>query len=150
MKLLFGDRKFINGYLNKYSFIYNEFGKPYIFDNLFYFNKSHSDELSGLVIDSFECGIDIEKIRQYDEVMASRILSSEEYEYVNSKNNRDYYFTLIWTLKESYLKNIVCGISIKLSSINFVNNNRVMFKYLDFNFKVIKICDYVVSVCLRG
>ena len=106
--------------------------------------------MSALVIDSFECGIDIEKIRQYDEVMAVRVLSSEEYEYVNNKKNKDYYFTLIWTLKESYLKNIGCGINIKMSNINFVNNNKIMFKYLSFNFKVIKICDYVISVCLRG
>ena len=150
MKVLFGDKNFINGYLKKYSFVYNEFCKPYIFDNSFYFNKSHSDSLSVLVIDSFECGIDIEKIRHYDDVMAVRVLSSEEYEYVNNKKNKDYYFTLIWTLKESYLKNIGCGINIKMSNINFVNNNKIMFKYLSFNFKVIKICDYVISVCLRG
>lgn len=145
MKLII-DRS-VNEYLNDYEFKYNEFGKPYIINDEFYFNKSSSKDLSVLVIDSKECGIDIEFIREYDEIMSSKIFSLDEYNFVNSKKNRDYYFTILWTLKESYLKMIGTGINVKLNSISFVKDSKLLFRNYGYRFKIIKIKDYIISVC---
>ena len=104
--------------------------------------------MSVLLIHDKEGGIDIEKIREYDEIMATKILSREEYQFVNSRKNKSYYFTLLWTLKEAYLKAIGTGINIKLNSISFVCNNRLIYKLYGYKFKIIKIQNYIISMCL--
>lgn len=146
--LVIDNKEKIERYFDNYKLIYNEYGKPYIENNEFYFNKSYSCDLGVLVIENNECGIDIEKIRKYNEVMSKKIFSIDEYNYVNSKINKDYYFTFLWTLKEAYLKYIGTGINIKLDSISFVKDNKILFKNYDCKFKVIKVDNYVISVCL--
>lgn len=146
--LVIDKKEKIKNYFNNYKFKINDYGKPYIENNEFYFNKSYSCDLGVLTIENKECGIDIEKIKEYSDVMAKRIFSVDEYNYVNSKKNINYYFTLLWTLKEAYLKYIGTGINIKLGSISFVKNNKLLLKNFDCKFKVIKVDNYVISICL--
>ena len=114
--IIIGTEKEINEKIKSLSnekLLKNEYGKPYYENINIRFNKSNTLDLSVLIIDNKECGIDIERIRKYDEVMAKRILSREEYDFVN-RNNKDFTFTLIWTLKESYLKCIGTGLNLNL------------------------------------
>lgn len=149
MKLILTNKQEIDRLLKDYQIIYNEYGKPYIKENKFYFNKSHTKNLCALIIDDKECGIDIEQIRKYNEKMANKILSNEEIKYINSKNKKDYFFTLIWTLKESYLKALGTGINVPLKNISFVKNNKIRFKQKEYNFKIIRIHNYIVTSCRK-
>ena len=81
--------------------------------------------------------------------MASKIFSSDENRFLSGKMDKDFYFTLLWTLKESYLKAVGCGISVKLSDISFVNNDKLLFKYNGYKLRVIRVCDYIISTCRK-
>ena len=75
--------------LSNEELLKNKYGKPYYKNTNIKFNKSDTANVCVLIIEDKECGIDIETIRKYDEVMAKRILSREEYDFVN-RNNKDF------------------------------------------------------------
>lgn len=118
------------GYSEQIVTQYREYGKPFImnFEN-FAYNISHSGEwvvvaysydASGTVKEA-KVGVDVEKIREFSncEKLTIRFLAKEEQEYifsVKSDAERAARFTEIWTLKESYLKYLGCGLSQSLES----------------------------------
>ena len=85
-----------------YSISYNEYGKPYLNNNL-YFNISNSNNITACIISDKEIGLDIEKIK-YNEKVAKRVLNVKEMEILNNSKNKDEMFTIFWTSKESYVK----------------------------------------------
>lgn len=118
------------GYSEQIVTQYHEYGKPFIKNpENFAYNMSHSGEwvvvaytydASGTVKDA-KVGVDVEKIREFNncEKLAIRFLAKEEQEYIFSVKNdaeRAGRFTEIWTLKESYLKYLGCGLSQSLES----------------------------------
>jgi phosphopantetheinyl transferase len=58
--------------------IYDANGKPFPDDKKIHLSLSHSGKLIAMMIDSKECGIDIETIRPKIEKIASKFLSDEE------------------------------------------------------------------------
>ena len=149
---MIGTEKQINEKIKSLSnekLLKNEYGKPYYENINIRFNKSNTLDLSVLIIDNKECGIDIERIRKYDEVMAKRILSREEYDFVN-RNNKDFTFTLIWTLKESYLKCIGTGLNLNLKDISFVKDNKILKTKNNYNLNYFIYEDkYIISYCTK-
>ena len=81
-----------------YSISYNEYGKPYLNNNL-YFNISNSNNITACIISDKEIGLDIEKIK-YNEKVAKRVLNVKEMEILNNSKNKDEMFTIFWTSKE--------------------------------------------------
>lgn len=150
--IIIGIEKEINEKIKSLSnekLLKNEYGKPYYENINIRFNKSNTLDLSVLIIDNKECGIDIERIRKYDEVMAKRILSREEYDFVN-RNNKDFTFTLIWTLKESYLKCIGTGLNLNLKDISFVKDNKILKNKNDYKLNYFIYEDkYIISYCTK-
>lgn len=150
--IIIGTEKEINEKIKSLSnekLLKNEYGKPYYENINIRFNKSNTLDLSVLIIDNKECGIDIERIRKYDEVMAKRILSREEYDFVN-RNNKDFNFTLIWTLKESYLKCIGTGLNLNLKDISFVKDNKILKNKNDYKLNYFIYEDkYIISYCTK-
>lgn len=150
--IIIGTEKEINEKIKSLSnekLLKNEYGKPYYENINIRFNKSNTLDLSVLIIDNKECGIDIERIRKYDEVMAKRILSKEEYDFVN-RNNKDFTFTLIWTLKESYLKCIGIGLNLNLKDISFVKDNKILKTKNNYNLNYFIYEDkYIISYCTK-
>lgn len=150
--LVIGTEKEINEKiksLSKQKLLKNDHGKPYYENTNIKFNKSNTIGLSVLIIDNKECGIDIETIRKYDEVMAKRILSREEYDFVN-RNNKDFNFTLIWTLKESYLKCMGTGLNLNLKDISFVKDNKILKNKNDYKLNYFIYEDkYIISYCTK-
>ncbi len=150
--IIIGTEKEINEKIKSLSnekLLKNEYGKPYYENINIRFNKSNTLDLSVLIIDNKECGIDIERIRKYDEVMAKRILSREEYDFVN-RNNKDFTFTLIWTLKESYLKCIGTGLNLNLKDISFVKDNKILKNKNDYKLNYFIYEDkYIISYCTK-
>ncbi len=118
------------GYTEQIVIQYHEHGKPFIKDlENFSYNISHSGEWvvvaytydeTGTVKDT-KVGVDVEKIREFTncEKLTIRFFAKEEQEYifsVKSDAERAGRFTEVWTLKESYLKYLGCGLSQSLES----------------------------------
>ena len=152
MQVILGNRNYINDYIlnNGFKIINNKYGKPSYENSDIYFNKSHTKDLSVAIIDNKSCGIDIEKIRIYHELMANKICSDEEITFLNSVSNKDYYFTLLWVLKESFLKCIGVGLSVPMKKINFIKDNKINLEMKNFKMKYITLNKYIIAICRKG
>lgn len=115
-----------------YSIFYNEYGKPYLDNNLF-FNMSHSNNITACIISDEEVGIDIEKIK-YNEKVAKRVLNKEEMKILNNSNNKAEMFTIFWTIKESYVKLLGVGIGYGLKRVDTtkLKEKIIVKKYNDY------------------
>lgn len=91
------------------SLVKDPYGKPRFreWDSI-HFNISHCD---GIVVCAFsekEIGIDVEKIQDFTEAMAKKILTEKEQKilqkYAADPKEQNRRFYRFWTLKESYLK----------------------------------------------
>ncbi|MGN0436201.1 MAG: 4'-phosphopantetheinyl transferase family protein [Wujia sp.] len=137
-----------------------EHGKPYLMDyDKFYFNISHSGEYVVMAYSDRNVGIDIEKIRPDNMAVAKRCFTDSELEYVEYGNDSqheylqldtvDGRFFHIWTMKESYLKNLGCGISVPLTSFT-TNPYSLKVENTDYRFTTKRIGDYLICVCTEG
>ena len=143
----------VEGYsTNKLSLEYGEYGKPYLTDNSFYFNLSHSGNYVTCAISDQEVGVDIEKTRDVDLKLAELYFSSEENHAIKQSKNEVETFYRLWTLKESFIKNIGLGLklplkdfSIKLEKPISINQSydRKSYYFTEFDIEV----GYFTSVC---
>ena len=152
MQVILGSKNYINDYIlnNGFKIINNKYGKPSYENSDIYFNKSHTKDLSVAIIDNKSCGIDIEKIRTFNELMANKICSNEEIAFLNGVSNKDYYFTLLWVLKESFLKCIGVGLSVPMKKINFIKHNKINLEMKNFKMKYITLNKYIIAICRKG
>ena len=151
MQVILGSKNYINDYIlnNGFKIINNKYGKPSYKNGDIYFNKSHAKDLSVAIIDNKSCGIDIEKIRTFNELMANKICSNEEITFLNGVSNKDYYFTLLWVLKESFLKCIGVGLSVPMKKINFIKHNKINLEMKNFKMKYITLNKYIIAICRK-
>ncbi|WP_158318463.1 4'-phosphopantetheinyl transferase family protein [Alkalihalobacillus hemicellulosilyticus] len=137
-------------------FQYNQYGKPFLRDREnIHFNVSHSGNWIVCGIDHVPIGVDIEQVRPIDEGVAKRFFSTNEYVWLQSKAEADrvHYFYLIWTMKESILKNIGIGLSRATDSFSIQLKEGQYYSTLDQNlqFKQYNIDPaYVTSVCSKN
>ncbi|MDF2522176.1 MAG: phosphopantetheine--protein transferase, partial [Clostridia bacterium] len=108
----------------KKPFLVNEYGKPYLPTNFnLQFNVSHSGEWVVCAVDERPVGIDVELMRKTDMLeIAHRFFAAKEYDMLSNadKSIRKELFYDIWTLKESYIKALGKGLSIKLNSFSII------------------------------
>jgi len=104
----------------------NEFGKPYLKNNSFYFSLSHSKGVIGFIKSDKEIGLDIELIRDYDySKVSKRVLNDNDLLNVVDSVS----FLKIWTIKEAFIKYLGVGLSINLKDINIdYKNSEVSYK----------------------
>lgn len=80
-------------------------GKPYIVGREdIHFNISHCREAVVCIVSNAEVGIDVERIRPYNDNLARYVLNDEEYASVIGSDNPALEFTKFWTMKEALLK----------------------------------------------
>lgn len=131
------------------NFKYTSLGKPYIDENI-YFNITHSAGVAAAALNDTEIGIDIEKIRDFDERILERICTEKEKEYILSEKDetkRNKRFFQIWTLKEAYLKCIGTGITAGLKSVEFTIKNGEAFPNREnFTAVLTEYNDFILSV----
>ena len=131
---------------------YNKYQKPYLKNNDIYFNISHSGEYVICAISKDEVGCDIEYIKNIDMKIANKFFNENEYNTILNSNNQLDTFYRIWTLKESFMKNLGLGFNIELNSFEIVlSNNPTVKQNINNNkyyFKEIEINNYKCSVCL--
>lgn len=112
-----------------WQFYQNSYGKPYIKNSEFQaiqFNLSHTDGMIVCAVNrTHNVGADVEISRpiNYIKQMSRRNYTEREYNDIFSKSNSEeqlHRFFTYWTLKESLVKALGCGLSIPLKEIGFI------------------------------
>ena len=81
-----------------------------------YFNLSHSKEYAACAVSDEPVGIDIECVKTRDVEHMDKILHEQEVlvlSFVTNPEEKKKYFYECWVTKESYLKNLGCGLAIR-------------------------------------
>ena len=81
-----------------------------------YFNMSHSRDYAACVVSDNPVGIDIETIKTKEVEHMDKILHPDEMlllSFVSNPSEKKKYFYECWVSKESYLKNLGCGLSVR-------------------------------------
>lgn len=83
------------------------------------FNRSYcGDDLVVAISDTTQIGVDCEVIKTADDAVMKYFFTDCEQEFVKKCFNKNLAFTLIWTRKESYIKNIGEGLHFQWNLID--------------------------------
>ena len=93
------------------EFVYNEFGKPSLPNLSIHFSLSHCKDAVVCAVSDHNIGVDVENIVPYKSDVAQRVCTEAELEMLEQSENKDSDFIKLWTMKESFLKAIGCGLS---------------------------------------
>lgn len=114
------------GHLDLYEQIkYGVHGKPYLEDDPFYFNLSHSGEYVICAYDDKPMGADIQLKKNKIPSRLNKILSEQEmqqYSILTEKEQKEFFYK-IWTRKESLIKCDGRGLRIPLYEISMIDND---------------------------
>lgn len=126
-------------------------GKPIWKDKSIYFSISHSHELWGVYISSFNCGLDLQKItdNKWSKISA-RFFNKEEQQYVVKQGKEGFF--LLWVRKEALGKAIGKGFFGEMPSLVEGDNllNQVFFMNKTFKFENLNVGDeYRGVVCIE-
>lgn len=151
----------------------NENGKPTVQGHPeFYYNLSHAGDYVVLAYGDVPLGVDIEQIREKDNLrVARRCFTEWEYAYVSgqkevvSQKPEDSHgglaeklrfkpddslsaerFFYLWTMKESYLKLTGDGISVPLNSFEIDPVQKIVIG-TSYRYFMLRMDDYWISVC---
>lgn len=110
---------------DKESVVRNLWGKPMLKDYPhIHYNISHCDNYVACVTSyEYDVGIDVEKVRDFNEFAARKACSQQELERIYSKKDPNREFFRYWTLKESYIKAIGKGLSYPMKKVIFNINH---------------------------
>ena len=131
-------------------------GKPYLREYpQIQFNISHCMGLAVLAVGDCSVGIDVEYVRPYREPLLKRVLSEAELRQMEAAGEagREELFFRFWTLKESYVKAVGCGITVPLQDISFQigKNGEIACEKTGWSFRQWKLAEkYIVSACVAG
>lgn len=132
------------------SFAVGPHGKPYLkeFPEI-EFNISHCSGLAVCAVGDCPLGVDIEKERRYREALPSQALSESELRFLTVEEPEILF--RFWTLKESYVKAVGCGITIPFPEISFTleeESGKIRCSQPGFQFWQRRLFDgYVLAVC---
>jgi len=93
-------------------------GKPQLCGGGLCFNLSHSGDYAACAVSSAPVGVDIQKIGPQVERVAHRVFLPEELSMIERSADQDNCFTLLWALKESYLKYLGTGLRRAMNSFS--------------------------------
>ena len=131
-------------------------GKPYLREYpQIQFNISHCMGLAVLAVGDCSVGIDVEYVRPYREPLLKRVLSAAELRQMEAAGEagREELFFRFWTLKESYVKAVGCGITVPLQDISFQigDDGGITCEKTGWKFRQwILAGGYVLSACVSG
>ncbi len=143
------------GLINIPEIRFSEKGKPFFPKATdIHFNISHSGEWVMCAVSDSPVGCDVEKTASIDLGIADKYFNKEEREYIISQPQSlktDAFFRL-WTLKESFLKNIGKGLTVKLSDFSIIIDDEISITQTiepnnKFYFKEFSIDDYKLACC---
>lgn len=115
--------------IDKYEIDFHS--KPFIIGNSIQFNISHDDGIAVCVLSDSDIGIDVMRIRKFEEKLYSYIKHENEYACDDES------FTKLWCMKEAYIKK--CGMTIS-GSMNKIDTTK-------YNYDIVEDNDYIIAVC---
>lgn len=138
----------------------NEYGKPYLLNNKdIYFNLSHSGDWVLCGVGDTNLGIDVQQIDDIEPTVIEDFFTKEEREYLFKLNDTERIktFCSLWTLKESYIKNVGKGLSIPLNSFMFRHEDNSIKIYIQgkrddsYSFQTRNLDEcHRMSLCVTG
>ena len=118
--------------INTPSFLYNEYGTPYLEDGP-YFSISHSKQGIAVAISDQPIGIDIEAIRPLNEGLVHKAMNPQEQAQIVAATNPAQEFIRLWTRKEAYVKMQGTGIISDMHEILQDTQNLLWHEIVDIN-----------------
>ena len=120
-----------------------KYGKPFVLNfPEFHYNISHTQNAIAVALSCKDVGIDIERISNKQQKIATRFFTADEYHYIyGDPTYQDRRFYEIWTKKEAYIKCIGKGLTIQLNSFTVLDTNSEL-KYQSFLRD-----NYMISIC---
>lgn len=143
---------------NDLTFGLGEFGKPFCSSHHVHYNISHSGDWIVMAVGEFGIGIDIEKVNRcdFDDIVLTFFSSMEIQHYLRTPAaERKETFFEIWTLKESFVKNMGLGLNVPLDRFSIWKYKEEIYVKQDFDdneyyFKQYDaVANYKLSVCYR-
>lgn len=120
--------------LKETELVYNEFGKPLLKDyEQVFFNLSHSGCMVACVVGDVPCGVDIQMVQSYNPRMVKRFFKEEEVEALEQMEEgeeRDLFFTYLFSSKESHAKRD--GVS-AVSILSKIADQPFVYKVIECN-----------------
>lgn len=107
-----------------------------------YFNISHSKDYAAVVVSDEHVGIDIETIKTKEVDHMDRILHEEEVlllSFVSNPSEKKKYFYECWVSKESYLKNLGLGLSVRPNEFK-VEEEKLVTKLDNLKQRYVHLC----------
>lgn len=130
---------------------YSTYNKPYFKESNIFFNISHSNDLVVCAInDTYEIGIDVEKITPINIVDFKSQMTDLEWQKLFLSDNQLEAFFDYWTQKEAIIKAHGMGLSIPLDSFE-VADNKALIGQENFWIKEIKIDqEYKCNISIKS
>lgn len=114
------------------------------------FSLSHSGERVLCALSDRAVGADIQQLRPYKPALVRRFFTAEEGAWLEEQRERDLAFSLLWSLKESYVKLLgsgIAGVHLDSFTVRVLSDGRARID--GSNAKLwYAVCDgYVMAVC---
>lgn len=131
--------------ISKYEIEYEKNGKPCLKNCDYNFSISHSGNYVAVAISKKSIGIDIERIKPFEEKMIKHIFNDLDLDNFNNSKNKNYAFYQTWTYKESILKLTGEGLNNNLKDLKI----SYYFKFANglFLYDFDDIRNYKLSIC---
>ena len=114
------------------------------------FSLSHSGERVLCALSDEAVGADIQQLRPYNPALVQRFFTAEEGAWLEEQRERDQAFSLLWSLKESYVKLLgsgIAGVHLDSFTVELLADGRAR---IDGSHAKLwyAVCDgYVMAVC---
>ena len=125
-------------------FYFSKTGKPSFNVDQIDFNISHCKGCIAVAIATKRVGVDVESFITYYKDIMSLVCHPNEINKINRSKTPQKLFTIYWTLKESFVKMIGCGITDKLLLLDFSESLKKKIKRTLF-YGSIEKSDYIIS-----
>ena len=147
---------------------YGPQGKPYIAGcDDFFFNRSHSGSMVAIAVSDREVGVDIQKLKHFEERLASYVFNIEDREFAkglparceiapaqicDGVSDMDYIYTRMWAMKESVMKYNGKGLAMEPQKIalKMDDGTAIRVSHPAYDCSRLFISDYSCSVGADG
>ena len=136
--------------MGKTPVVFGEHGKPALADYPeVHFNISHADGIAAVAVSEYECGVDCERVREYDPRVIKRVCTESEQAMIKAAPENELLFFRLWTLKEAYVKALGRGLVFPMREAAFAfEGDRIQTEISDCVFTQYVIDgEFVVAVC---